>query len=150
MASNKIEIVESAGSMIALIIRQDYTTDGIEFFTPPEFSQQLGYMKRPPGYVIEPHFHKIVQREIKRTQEVLLIRRGKIRVDLYDNNQNYLVSKVLVNGDTILLADGGHGFEVIETTEMVEVKQGPYSGDEDKVRFTPLATCRGKTENQPH
>ena len=124
-------------SIIALILRTDYRRNGIEFFTPENFSQQLAYMNRPAGYKVPPHVHNKVHREIFYTQEVLFIRKGKVKVDFYDENQNYLESRILYTGDVILLASGGHGFEMLEPTEMIEVKQGPYSGDMDKMRFEP-------------
>ena len=124
-------------SIIALILRTDYRRNGIEFFTPENFSQQLAYMNRPAGYKVPPHVHNKVHREIFYTQEVLFIRTGKVKVDFYDENQNYLESRILYTGDVILLASGGHGFEMLEPTEMIEVKQGPYSGDMDKMRFEP-------------
>ena len=121
--------------LIAIIIRADYHSDGIEFFTPDNFSQQLAYMKRPKQYVIPPHIHNIVKREVQYTQEVLLIRSGKVRIDFYNNEQAYIESKILYAGDVILLSGGGHGFEMLEESEIIEVKQGPYMGEEDKIRF---------------
>ncbi len=120
---------------LAIIIRSDFRKDGIEFFTDDNSSQQLGYMNRPEGYEIAPHRHNLVAREVHLTQEVLFIKSGKVRVDFYDNNQNYISSTVLLKGDVILLADGGHGFKMLEASEMIEVKQGPYCGERDKVRF---------------
>ncbi len=126
------------GKELAIIIRASFKKEGIEFFTPDTFSQQLGYMNRPEGYVIEPHRHNLVPREVVMTQEVLFIKSGKVRVDFYDDEQNYLQSSILLKGDIILLAAGGHGFEMLETSEMIEVKQGPYVGERDKVRFDPI------------
>lgn len=121
--------------LLALILRAGYRAEGIQFFTPDEFSQQLGYMNRAKGYVIPPHVHNPVSREVQYTKEVLFIKSGKVRVDFYDEGQNYLESRVVEAGDVILLAYGGHGFEMLEPTEMIEVKQGPYAGDADKTRF---------------
>lgn len=120
---------------LALIIRHSFRRDGIEFLTPSTYSQQLGYMNRPEGYVIEPHVHNPVPREVQFTKEVLFIRSGRLRVDFYSDNQEYLESSILEAGDVILLAYGGHGFEMLEQTEIIEVKQGPYAGDADKTRF---------------
>ncbi|KQC02420.1 hypothetical protein [Pedobacter sp. Hv1] len=121
--------------VLAIIIRANYHKEGISFFTPGDFSQQLGYMNRPKGYVIDPHVHNLVERKVTLTQEVLYIKKGKVRVDFYDDDRNYLESRTIATGDVILLAAGGHGFEMIENSEIIEVKQGPYCGDEDKVRF---------------
>lgn len=133
-----IEHITHNNQILSIIIRADFQQDGINFFTPPTFSQQLGYMKRPSGYIIEPHRHNLIKREVVLTQEVLFIKSGKVRVDFYDNYQAYLKSILLSKGDVILLASGGHGFEIIEEAEIIEVKQGPYKEEEDKVRFSPV------------
>jgi hypothetical protein len=130
-----IEPINYNGQMIALILRAEFHADGIQFFTPNHFSQQLGYMNRPKGYIVAPHVHNPVAREVHFTKEVLFIKSGKVRVDFYDDCQNYLESRVLMRGDVVLLAFGGHGFEMLEPTEMIEVKQGPFAGDADKTRF---------------
>lgn len=130
-----VEKVTFKNLVLAIIIRSNYQKKGISFFTPGDFSQQLGYMNRPKGYVIEPHVHNLIERKVTLTQEVLYIKNGKVRVDFYDDDKNYLESKIVEKGDVILLAAGGHGFEMLEDAEMIEIKQGPYCGDEDKVRF---------------
>jgi mannose-6-phosphate isomerase-like protein (cupin superfamily) len=134
-----IEKVAFDGVEFALILRSSFHEQGIHFFTPGEFSQQLGYMRHPAGHVIEPHVHNAVQRAVHFTREVLFLRRGRLRVDFYTDAGVYLESTELGAGDIILLADGGHGFEALEEVEMVEVKQGPYVGDADKTRFRGIA-----------
>ena len=96
-------------------------------------------MCHPVGKTIEPHVHNAVHREVFYTQEVLFIKRGRLRVDFYDDDRCYLESRILAAGDVILLASGGHGFEVLEDIEMIEVKQGPYAGDGDKTRFAEVS-----------
>ena len=122
----------------AIIIRNDSNRNGINFYTPNDFSQQVATMNHPKGHLIEPHFHNKVVREVHYTQEVLIIRKGKLRVDFYDKQCNYIESRLLNKDDIIVLVTGGHGFEVLEDLEMVEVKQGPYIGEEDKTRFTAV------------
>jgi hypothetical protein len=122
---------------LALIIRHSFKMEGIEFFTPNTYSQQIGYMNRPAGYVISPHVHNPTIRSVQFTKEVLFIKSGRLRVDFYSDEQEYLESIILDAGDIILLAFGGHGFEMLEPTEMIEVKQGPFMGDSDKTRFNP-------------
>ena len=125
---------------LALIIRHSYKAEGIKFFTPDTYSQQIGYMNRENGYIIPPHVHNPVKREVQFTKEVLYIKTGKVRVDFYNDDQEYLESAVLTQGDVILLAYGGHGFEMLENSEIIEVKQGPYAGGEDKTRFNPISS----------
>ena len=137
-----IETVDSSGIMLAVILRANYYAEGIQFFTPNDFSQQLGYMNRPSGYIIPPHVHNPVAREVQFTKEVLIIKSGKVRVDFYDDEQNYLESRILNKGDIVLLAFGGHGFEMLEASEIIEVKQGPYAGEGDKTRFSPISASQ--------
>jgi len=130
-----METIRHSDAILAIIVSNSYLSDGISFFTPSNFSQQLAYMHHPKGKVILPHIHNHLMREVYITQEVLIIKRGRLRVDFYNDQRNYLESRILVAGDVILLAAGGHGFEVLEEVEMIEVKQGPYAGDADKTRF---------------
>jgi hypothetical protein len=134
-----IDKITNNNSTLAIILRADHHDEGINFFTPDDFSQQLAYMNRPEGYVIAPHVHNAVPREVQFTKEVLFIKSGKVRVDFYDDDQIYLESRILNQGDVILLAFGGHGFEMLEASEIIEVKQGPYAGEADKTRFKPVS-----------
>lgn len=130
-----IETLKVGDQLLAVIVSNSFDEPGIHFFTPNDLSQQLAYMRHPVGKVIDPHIHNPVSRSVQYTQEVLFIKRGRLRVDFYDNNRSYIESRILEGGDVILLATGGHGFEVLEEIEMIEVKQGPYAGDQDKTRF---------------
>ena len=142
--TDNIERVLSGCELLGMIIRAEFREPGIHFFTPNELSQQLAFMRHPSGKLIEPHVHNPVPREVQFTQEVLLIRKGKLRVDFYDTDQRYLESRILGPGDVILLIQGGHGFEVLEEVEMIEVKQGPYVGERDKTRFAGIERSQVK------
>ena len=132
-----VEEVKDGEKVLAIIIRTGFSRSGIHFFTPDDYSQQLAYMKHPAGKVIDPHVHNPIPRKVHYTQEVLFLKRGRLKVNFYDDDQYFLENRILEKGDVILLAGGGHGFEILEEIEMIEVKQGPYAGDADKVRFTP-------------
>jgi hypothetical protein len=103
--------------------------------TPPDFSLQLGSMSRPAGYKVVPHTHNLVRRETIGTQEVLFIKRGRIEIDFYSLDQKYLQSSILSAGDIVLLAGAGHGINVLEDAEIVEIKNGPFIAGFDKGRF---------------
>ena len=133
-----LEKILNNNIVLSIIIKHKYFAEGITFFTNNNDSQQLGYMNRPKDYVIPPHRHNLVPREVHYTQEVLFIKSGKVRVDFFTNEQEYVTSRILHPGDVILLADGGHGFKMLEPSEIIEVKQGPYCGELDKVRFQPI------------
>ena len=130
-----IEYVVNGLEPIALIIRADFDEPGLHFFTPGSFSQQVAFMKHPSGHKIDPHVHNMVNRQVLYTQEVLFIRNGSLRINLFSSEKKFIVSKDLQSGDVILLCGGGHSFEMIEETSMIEVKQGPYAGDQDKTHF---------------
>ena len=134
----KMEFITINNKLLAILLPVNYCKPGIQFFTNDNDSQQLGYMNRPEGYIIPPHRHNLVPREVHYTQEVLFIKSGKVRVDFYTDEQVYVTSRILHPGDVILLADGGHGFKMLEPSEIIEVKQGPYCGEQDKVRFLPI------------
>lgn len=133
-----IEEINNKEELMAIIIREEYDNAGINFLTPDDFSQQMAYMHHSKGHIIQPHYHNIVERTVHYTQEVLVIKKGKIRVNFYDNNRRCVNNVILRTGDIILLCSGGHGFEILEETSMVEIKQGPYVGDADKTRFEPI------------
>jgi mannose-6-phosphate isomerase-like protein (cupin superfamily) len=139
-----IEKITNQEQLLAIIISHRFNESGIHFFTPNELSQQLAYMHHPTGKVIQPHVHNPVIREVTYTQEVLFIKSGKLRVDFYNDQQEYLDSRILEAGDVILLVTGGHGFEVLEEIEMIEVKQGPYVGEQDKTRFVGITAEEAK------
>ena len=130
-----VEEVKKKNKLLAMIIRNDYSCEGVDFITPNEYSQQVAYMHHPKGKVIDAHVHNLVHRNVVMTQEVLFIKKGILRVDFYDEYEDYLESRNLKAGDIILLVSGGHGFRVLEDVEMVEVKQGPYMEGNDKIRF---------------
>lgn len=121
--------------IIAFIIRNNFKTKGIKSFTPHEFPQQLLYMNRPKGYSISPHIHLPAVRQIETVQEVLFIKSGKVRIDFYDKKKHYIESGIVKQGDVVLLAFGGHGFEFMEGAEIIEVKQGPFFKEIQPVRF---------------
>jgi mannose-6-phosphate isomerase-like protein (cupin superfamily) len=139
-----IERITHGKQLLAIIVPHSFRETGVHFFTDAELSQQLAYMRHPAGKIIAPHLHNPVLREVHYTQEVLIIKRGRLRVDFYDETRRYLQSRTLVAGDTIILVRGGHGFEVLEEIEMIEVKQGPYAGDKDKTTFIAVDQPRSK------
>jgi hypothetical protein len=122
--------------MIAIIVYAEYRGEGTEFFTPHNFSQQLAYIQRQSGVKLQAHMHKPVPRNVKYTQETLFIRKGKVKVNFYNEERKFMDSRVLKTGDVVLLISGGHDFTMLEDTDMIEVKQGPYAGANDKVFFT--------------
>jgi mannose-6-phosphate isomerase-like protein (cupin superfamily) len=135
MNDNSIETITHGLEPIALIIRSEFDEQGIHFFTPANFSQQVAAMQHPQGHKIVAHVHNLLVRQVLYTQEVLIIKRGKVKVNLYSSMQEFIDEKILKTGDVILLCGGGHSIEMLEETSMIEVKQGPYAGENDKTRF---------------
>ena len=130
-----IEKIIYDDNILAIILRKDYSSEGISFFSPESFSLQMGYMQHGSGHKIQPHVHNKVKREVLETQEVLFLKNGKINIDFYSSSKDFLESRELNAGDIILLASGGHGITMLEKSEIVEIKTGPYLGTLDKERF---------------
>ena len=130
-----LEYCYSNGELYCVILRSSFDSPGVTFFTPDDFSQQLGYLPCRKGTTIKAHFHLINKREVFYTQEVLFIKKGKVKVNFYDSDERHVFSEIVERGDFILLCGGGHGFEMIEDACMIEIKQGPFLGQDDKRRF---------------
>ena len=131
-----IEKIIHKKKLLALIVRGKYRNKaGITFFTPDESTQQFGYMKHKKKYVIKPHLHKKRLTKIFQTTEVILLLKGILRVDFYNQFKKYLFSKILKRNDIIMLVYGGHGFKILKDVEMLEIKQGPYNLIKDKIKF---------------
>jgi mannose-6-phosphate isomerase-like protein (cupin superfamily) len=123
------------GEIYAIVLRKEFSAPGPSFFTPGEFSQQFGMLIHPQGKVVKRHRHKLVRREVIRTQEVLLLLEGRIRVEICTDDGLKLRTFLLRPGDAVLLARGGHQVKVLQKAKMIEVKQGPYAGFDDKEFF---------------
>lgn len=131
------EKIFNGDQLLAMIIHRDDTMPGVNFLTDDGSAMQVGILNHPKSKIIQAHLHLEAERRVSSTQEVLFLRKGKVRVDFYDDREKYLESRTLAAGDTILLVAGGHGFEVLEDVDMIEAKTGPYLGDRDKRRFDP-------------
>ena len=120
---------------LAYIIRAELMPDKTTFITPPEFKQQVGFVVYHKGGEISRHKHRLLERHLIGTSEVLLIRQGRCEIDIYNDNRELVASRELITGDIMLMVGGGHGFRMLEDTVFLEVKQGPYTGEEEKERF---------------
>lgn len=132
-----IEWIKHGKQVLAVIISSDYKPDKTEFITPLDYKQQLGFILYKSGEFIKPHIHIPMKRNLEGTSEVLFIKSGEVEVDLYTKDKKIVQTRVLNQGDIILLVSGGHGFRMLKNTVMLEVKQGPYIGEEEKERFNP-------------
>lgn len=131
-----IEIIEKDNKKYAIILRKEYEKEGITFITEKECIFQMGVMKHPKKHIIQPHIHRDIIRTISKTTEVLFIKKGKLKTKIFDENKNKISEIILNEGDIIMLLGGGHGFECLEKTSIVEIKQGPFiDSDKDKIKF---------------
>jgi hypothetical protein len=142
---NRFETIKHGKMVIAMIVPSNYKSGKTRFFSPAEFSQQLGYIVHKKGGIIKAHFHRPVHRKITLTQEVLFVRRGRLSINFYAPGRKFLTSRQLSRGDTVFLCGGGHGLKMLEDCELIEVKQGPYSGKaSDKEIFEGIEHDTGK------
>lgn len=135
--ANLVEIITHNAEEVAYILRADVTPDSTTFLTPGTLGQEMGLIVYGAGQFIQPHAHLPVTRQVNGTTECVIVRKGRCIVDFYDDARHLILSRELALGDVVLLLGGGHGFRMLEDTVLFEVKQGPYMGDRDKVRFDP-------------
>jgi len=134
-SSDLIERICWGETCLAYIIRASYLPDETTFLTPPEYKQQIGYIVYPAGSSIQRHLHRSLKRNIEGTSEVLVVKQGRCEIDIFNMDQELVATRELYEGDIMLLIDGGHGFRMREDTILLEVKQGPYLGLDEKERF---------------
>ena len=129
------EIRDGTGNLLALIVRGAYRPGGVDFVSAPDQALQLAVSHYPGGQRIRPHAHPPRTITVDRVEEVVHLRRGRIAVDLYDAGDKVVKTVQLAAGDTIVLSSGGHGFSILEDTDILEVKQGPYAGSGADKRY---------------
>ncbi len=130
-----IEPIVIDGVQVALIVRANFQPEKTKFLTTDQDVLQLGYIVYGKGKSITPHIHKSAERHIRGTPEVLYVRKGRVRTIFYSNEKVRKGEVILDQGDVIVLFEGGHGFDMLEDTVLMEIKQGPYLGELDKERF---------------
>jgi len=129
-----IETVVCDDQILAYILRANITSAQTIFMTPHDLNVQLGFIVYPKGGEISRHTHKAINRQIIGTFEVIIVRRGRCEVDIYNDACEIVGTFELLAGDTIFMIGHGHGFRMLEDTILLEIKQGPYFSDE-KQRF---------------
>ncbi|NLH47275.1 MAG: hypothetical protein GX444_01585 [Myxococcales bacterium] len=130
-----VEHITWDGKPLAYIIKAALLPDRTTFLTPPEFKQQVGYVVYPAGGEIARHVHRDLERHLVGTSEVLVVKSGRCLIDVYNDARELVATRELLPGDVMLMVGGGHGFRMLEPTVLLEIKQGPYTGLEEKERF---------------
>lgn len=128
-------VYADSGEVLAIVVASNTTADGITFLTNPSDQFQVGLLGWPTGHVIDAHTHVQLDRTISRTSEVLFVRSGAVNMSLYMDDGSHLIDHELRGGDVVVLLSGGHGFTMLEPSQLVEIKQGPYLGEKEKIRF---------------
>jgi hypothetical protein len=130
-----VEQIQQDEELIAVIIRTELHPSKTTFITADSLYQQIGFVVYPAGGEVARHVHRPIRRELVGTPEVLIVREGRCEVDLYDEMRRLVATRELTQGDVIMLVAGGHGFRILEDTIFLEVKQGPYTGIDEKETF---------------
>lgn len=130
-----VEHIKSSGKTLCFLIRASLIPDETTFLTPPEFKQQVGYVVYPAGSEISRHVHRSIERHLVGTSEVLIVKKGHCLIDIYNEDKELVATRDLHEGDIMLMVGGGHGFRMVEDTVLLEIKQGPYLGVDEKERF---------------
>ena len=134
-AQDLVEKIMCGDVPLAYIIRGDLMPSRTTFLTPPQFKQQVGFVVYPAGGEIQRHVHRPLSRHLIGSSEVLIVRRGRCDIDIYNDDRELVATRELREGDVMLMVGGGHGFHMLEDTVFLEVKQGPYTGQDEKERF---------------
>lgn len=129
------EQIVGADALIALVIRADAEPPETTFVTDPNANLQVGFIVYPEEGQVARHMHRPPTRMVEHTSEALLLRSGRCVAELFDTDGTFLREVELGQGDVLVLFAGGHGFRMTEDTVMLEIKQGPYAGVEEKERF---------------
>jgi hypothetical protein len=95
----------------------------------------VGFVVHAAGGEVKRHYHVPIERKIDFTPEVLVVRSGRCEMDVFDDDQNLVATHELIEGDVMVMVGGGHGFRFLEDTVLLEVKQGPYYGTDEKKYF---------------
>jgi hypothetical protein len=130
-----IEPIEENGRLLVLIIGHATRPAATSFVTPEDAGQQVGFVVYPAGGEVRRHSHLPLEREIVGTSEVIIVRDGRCEIDIYGTGEQLVATRELVSGDVAVICDGGHGFRFLEDTVLLEVKQGPYLGLDEKRYF---------------
>jgi hypothetical protein len=130
-----IEEVNAAGRLLVVIVRKEFRPVRTSFVTDDSLLQQVGFVVYPEGGEVARHFHRPLKRSIVGTPEVLVIRSGRCEIDVYDEDRTCVATRELFAGDVVILVAGGHAFRMLENTTLLEVKQGPYTGIDEKEQF---------------
>jgi hypothetical protein len=131
-----IEYIKTKTNILTtIIIRREYQPTETTFITNPDLAQQVGFVVYPAGGVIKRHIHKNVDRQNISSSEALIVREGRLEIDIFDQNKVLLATRELKAGDFVLMVSGGHGFRILEATVLLEIKLGPYAGASDKELF---------------
>jgi uncharacterized protein with PhoU and TrkA domain len=130
-----LEQITYKETILAYIIRGEMSPSETTFLTPPEFKQQVGFVVYPAGGVIARHDHRPLERHLTGTSEVLVVRRGRCEIDIYNDARERVATRELGPGDIMLMVGGGHGFRMLEDTVFLEIKQGPDTGVDEKEHF---------------
>ena len=130
-----IEEIRAADRLLALIVRQRFRPERTHFVTDDSLPMQVGFIVYPHDGEVERHVHVPLERSLVGTSEVLIVRSGRCEMDVYDDDRTLISTQELVTGDVVVIFGGGHGFRMLEATTFLEVKQGPYTGLDEKERF---------------
>lgn len=133
--TEQVEHITWKGKPLAYIIKAEMSPQETTFLTPPIFKQQVGFVVYPAGGEIQRHLHRPLERHLVGTSEVLVVQRGRCEIDIYNDDRNLVATRELDKGDIMLMVGGGHGFRMLEDTVFLEIKQGPYTGMDEKERF---------------
>lgn len=132
---DSIDKITDNEQVLCILIRANLLPSETTFITPPDYKQQVGFIAYPSGGEITRHTHRALERHLTGTSEVLVLKKGRCLIDIFNDAHELIATRELQTGDVMLMVGGGHGFRILEDTVFLEIKQGPYTGLDEKERF---------------
>ncbi len=139
-----VEKITANEEIIAIIVRNEFKPNGVNFITPEYFPLQMGVSSYNKGSLLRPHIHLQRERIILDTQEMVHVQHGKLELSLFDTKGTLIKTLILETGDSVFFSAGGHGWKTLEDSTIIEVKQGPYIGvEQDKTHIDNSMSYEG-------
>ena len=130
-----MKVKDDSGNIVAIVFDINNYKDEKSFLTDSEDEIQLGIFNLEKNNEIARHYHPKQIRKIEKTTEVIILISGQIEVSLFDLKNELIENIKLDEGKIIIFIQGGHSLKILEDSKFIEVKQGPYDLEIDKIIF---------------
>jgi len=131
----QIQEIKDKKKIIAIIYYNTLKVDGVRFPTPRSYSLQIGIHNQKKDRFVPAHYHPHLKYNITKTLEFIYVVKGRIDIELFNRKWKKIKKVMLKKGDSVLFTDSGHSVKIYKHTRLIEVKQGPFSGNKNNKVF---------------